>query len=146
MTWGKRSPCSRRVPMPCHFQFSLRALLLVLTAACLYLGWRVEQTRQRQAAFDAIAAEALVRYEGRSEFVTQGADHFWLDWRMVPASVIGLRELPPSGGIGKHLSHVRGLAALDLREWFDTDLRLIESLDDGCEVIVSDTADRESRE
>ena len=132
--------------MPGRFQLSLRALLLVLTAACLYLGWRVERTRQRQAAIDAISRHALVQYRGSSQSVSEGTDHFWLDWQTVPVSVIGLRESPPSKDVGKHLSHIPGLADLDLREWFDTDLRLIESLDDGCAVLISEMADGEARE
>lgn len=64
----------------------------------------------------------------------------------MPVSVIGLRESAPSAHVGTHLSHVRGLAALDLREWFDTDLKLIEWLDDGCNIVISDTVHREARE
>lgn len=121
-----------------RLQFNLRALLVVLTVGCLWLGWRVERARQRGLAIDAVARETLVQYQGGSDFLMPGADHFWRDWDCVPVSIIGMREEPPSADIGKHLSRIRGLASLDLRDWFDADLRFIESLDDGCHLSVSD--------
>lgn len=124
--------------MPLRCQFSLKAFLVTLTVGCLWLGWRVELARRRERSIDAVAREALVKCRDSAEFLVPGADHFWLDWDCVPVSIIGMREEPPRLNIGKHLSRIRGLASLDLRDWFDADLRLIECLDDGCHVSVSD--------
>ena len=136
--WGER--VNLAFAMSRRFQFSLRTLLVALTGACLWLGWKVESARQRGRAIDAVMGEALVQYKGNPDFIVPGTDHFWLDWNSTPVSIIGFREVPPSADIGKQLARIRGLAALDLRDWFDIDLGLIESLDDGCNLVVSDFA------
>lgn len=133
--------------MPCRFQFSLRALLVALTVGCLGLGWKVEQARQRERAIDAIVSDGhFVGYEnGRGPSFLQGVrspvgNHFWLDLKTTPVSIALLRDAAPSPQIGSYLSRVTGLSILDATQWSDDDMRHIESLADGCLVVVCTSA------
>ncbi|HUY89845.1 MAG TPA: hypothetical protein VMV10_14010 [Pirellulales bacterium] len=69
-----------------RLQFSLRTLLVGLTAACLFLGWPLERARRRGQAVDSIvSAGGLVRYQPDVEWTnkdpwwTVPADHMWFD-------------------------------------------------------------------
>jgi hypothetical protein len=78
-----------------RFQFSLRALLVALTTACLWLGWEADRARRRGQAIDAVVEMGcLVGYLDSSESEVVLAlsrdnrtDHFWLDLKSSPVVI-----------------------------------------------------------
>ena len=130
-------------------QFSLRSVLIAMTASCLWFGWKVERARNRGRAIDAIVSEGgYVYYEGGSRFLMPGAAHFWLDLENVPVSIEFSMDVPPGPKTGSYLSCVDGIVALDLRELPDIYLQRmgIESIDNGCQVIVNEFVAPKERE
>ena len=92
--------------MPRRFQFSLRALLVALTVACLWLGWKVERARRRGEAIDMVVkCGCAIDYLDDSgpslhPEVLVGPHHFWHDLKGSPVCI----RLNANAWSGDHLA------------------------------------------
>ena len=75
-------------------QFSLRSLLVLLTIACVWLGWKVERARKRGEAIDAVVEQGgmvIYREHGAifngDESLQEKEQRFWLDMAGEPVNV-----------------------------------------------------------
>ncbi|HWB11055.1 MAG TPA: hypothetical protein VG826_17635 [Pirellulales bacterium] len=126
---------------PRWLQISLRGFLIVLTASCVWLGWRAERARKRERAINALVdAGGGVSYADRGMFLspyTDRHDHFWLD--MLEASVMIQICGPLDAAKGFHLSQISNLSYLEIEgPLTDADLRHLESLQGSGTVLIYD--------
>lgn len=120
------------------FQFSLRGFLVTLTIACLWLGWKVERARKRERAIDAIFFNGgRTTYKGGPRIFLGSPAHFWLDLQGVPVFIDFSPGDHPSSEVGLQLSKVYEIERLDIAGWSETELGYVQSVDDGCEVVVN---------
>jgi hypothetical protein len=121
-----------------RLQFSLRALLVILTVGCVGIGWTVERARRRGRAIDALVdAGCDVCYLGdgigelRDYLKIHRPNLFWADLKGGPVQ-IGLGDSAYSedeavyAAITSHISRIYGIKAVtpptrgwppDLRKW-----------------------------
>lgn len=129
-----------------RFQFSLRALIITLTAACLWLGWTVEQARRRGAAIDAIlAVGGEVYYELGAPMLDDRfydephAAHFWPDLRSLPVEIILPEDVELDAVIASYLEQAAPVQKLVVGYAIqDEALPQLHRLNDGCIVTLLD--------
>jgi len=127
-----------------RFQFSLRALLVALTVACVWLGWKVERARSRGRAIDAIVAGGgTIDYGENSEIslhrYLSHEDHFWHDLRRIPVRLF----LDETAHLGAALnSRIRAASPITTAYIHypvdDDDLLKLNGFNDGCRVVFLD--------
>jgi hypothetical protein len=98
-----------------RLQFSLRSLMVVLTAACLVAGWWMDNVWRQHHAVEAIlkaggyvrypirSLRKLKPYERRSFYVTGNDDHFWSDFVSSPVGV-GFEDTQVNDELFRHVS------------------------------------------
>jgi hypothetical protein len=116
--------------------------LILLTAGCLFLGWRAERARKRAQAIDAImAAGGLVTYGGH---VGESGDHFWLDLVGGPVVVKINSRLNPR--LGARLSQIYNLIYLRVTgPVTGSDLQYLEGIQGRCLISLPELDRRSPR-
>lgn len=120
-----------------YLTFSLRTFFVLLTIACLWLGWKVEQARLRGRAIAAIVqAGGGAVYDGSLAVSPEGDEnHFWFDFQGVPVD-IGIRE-PLNASLAAHLSHIYNIRSLYVASRVsDSGLRHLDAVNDVLEITL----------
>jgi hypothetical protein len=129
-----------------RLQFSLRALLVAITVACLWLGWKVERARTRGSAIDAIlAVGGKVFYDlGEAGSGIGGppieiqADHFWPDARSFPIEIVLPEELDVDGALARYLEQAGPVQTVAIcHPIHDDALWALRRLNDGCAILLN---------
>ncbi len=109
----------------------------MLAITCMWFGYRVERARKRERAIDAIFFNGgRTTYKNGSRIWLGKPAHFWLDLTGIPVSIAFSLGDRPSPDVGLQLSKVYELERLDISGWSETEAGYIQSLENGCEVIV----------
>jgi hypothetical protein len=100
-------------------QFTLRALLVALTVACLSGGWAVDRAKRRGVAIDSIVASGgMVDYQGQLWLDVadkpETQPHFWLDLKRVPITIYMADDVRFDPSLGNQVRDARPVALLKI--------------------------------
>ena len=122
-------------------QFSMRGLLVVMTAGCLWLGWKVEGARKRGQAIDALVLSGRpVKYlDAPYEELNPSphVDHFQAD--LASARVWLFLDEPIDGTTAAQMAAIPGVGRVDvIGKHAEAELRYLEAVTDGCHIRFHD--------